>query len=69
MKNRYPYCLDIAKMIYIKWTFITNHAAVLTTLDRKENLTSRDISIALDITERTVIRIINDLAAEGYVTK
>jgi DNA-binding MarR family transcriptional regulator len=52
-----------------KWTFITNHAAVLTLLDHEERLTSREIALALDITERSVIRIIKDLEAEGYVTK
>ena len=52
-----------------KWTFITNHAVVLTLLDREENLTSREIAIALGITERTVIRIIHDLEETGYITK
>jgi len=52
-----------------KWTFITNHAAVLTLLDREEHLTSREIAIALDITERSVIRIIKDLESAGYITK
>jgi DNA-binding MarR family transcriptional regulator len=52
-----------------KWTFITNHAAVLTLLNREERLTSREIAAALDITERTVIRMIKDLEAEGYITK
>ncbi|MCJ7824220.1 MAG: winged helix-turn-helix domain-containing protein [Anaerolineales bacterium] len=52
-----------------KWTFITNHAAVLTLLDREDHLTSREISTALGITERTVIRIIKDLEGEGYITK
>jgi len=52
-----------------KWTFITNHAAVLTLLDREEHLTVREIGMALDITERYVISIIKDLEAEGYITK
>ncbi len=52
-----------------KWTFITNHAVVLTLLDREENLTAREIAISLGITERTVIRIINDLEAAGYISK
>lgn len=52
-----------------KWTFITNHAAVLTLLDRQEHLTSREIALALGITERSVIRIIKDLEADGYITK
>jgi DNA-binding MarR family transcriptional regulator len=52
-----------------KWTFITNHAAVLTVLDGEEQLTSREIAISLGITERTVVRIIKDLETTGYVTK
>ena len=52
-----------------KWTFITNHAAVLTLLDSEENLTSREISIALDLAERSVVRIIKDLETDGYITK
>lgn len=52
-----------------KWTFITNHAAVLTLLDHKEQLTARDIALTLDITERSVHRIIKDLESAGYITK
>jgi DNA-binding MarR family transcriptional regulator len=52
-----------------KWTFLTNHAAVLTSLDREENLTSREIALALGITERSVIRIIKDLESAGFITK
>ena len=52
-----------------KWTFVTNHAVVLTLLNREENLTAREIAMTLGITERTVIRIINDLEAAGYITK
>ena len=52
-----------------KWTFITNHAAVLTLLDHEEHLTSREIAMVLDITERSAIRIIKDLESAGYITK
>jgi predicted transcriptional regulator len=52
-----------------KWTFITNHAAVLTLLGHQEQFTSREIAQTLDITERSVIRIIKDLEADGYITK
>ena len=52
-----------------KWTFVTNHAVVLTFLNREENLTAREIAMTLGITERTVIRIINDLEATDYITK
>ena len=52
-----------------KWTFVTNHAVILTLLDREENLTAREIAMSLGVTERTVIRIINDLEAAGYISK
>jgi DNA-binding MarR family transcriptional regulator len=52
-----------------KWTFITNHAAVLNLLNREEHLTSREIASALGITERSVVRIIKDLELEGYITR
>jgi len=50
------------------WTFITNHAAVLTLLAREENLTARKIAYELNITTRTVFRIIQDLEEGGYIT-
>jgi len=52
-----------------KWTFITNHAAVLTLLDHENNLTAREVALALDITERSVRRIIKDLETAGYIAK
>lgn len=52
-----------------KWTFITNHAAVLTFLDSEEDWTTREIAIALNLTERSIVRIINDLEVSGYVSK
>ena len=51
------------------WSFITNHAVVLTLLNREENLTAREIAIISAITERSVIRIIKDLEEAGYITK
>jgi DNA-binding MarR family transcriptional regulator len=50
------------------WTFITNHAALLTLLAREENLTARKIAAQLNITTRTVYRIIQDLEKDGYIT-
>ena len=51
------------------WSFITNHAVVLSLLSREENLTAREIAIASEITERSVIRIIKDLEEAGYINK
>ena len=52
-----------------QWAFITNHAAVLRYISQNSRATARELSLALGVTERTVINIINDLAREGYLTK
>jgi predicted ArsR family transcriptional regulator len=49
------------------WTFITNHGAVLALLARYGQITARQIAVDLDITTRTVRRIIADLESEGYI--
>jgi predicted transcriptional regulator len=52
-----------------EWTFITNHGAVLTLINRHEKITTREIAGRLSITERSVIRIIKDLEKAGYICK
>ena len=49
------------------WTFITNHGAVLALLAQKGQITAREIALELDITTRTVRRIIADLEAASYI--
>lgn len=49
------------------WTFITNHGAVLALLDEHGQITARQIAQELDITTRTVRRIIAELEADGYI--
>lgn len=51
------------------WTFITNHGAVLAFIGANPQVTARQIAIDLDITERTVLRIINDLEEAEYLTR
>ncbi len=51
------------------WTFITNHGAVLALIGQYGQITAREIATGLDITERTVMRIIKDLETEGYIRK
>ncbi len=51
------------------WTFITNHGAVLGLIGRHPKMTARRIAAQLDITERTVLRIISDLESAGYLTR
>lgn len=53
----------------VNWTFITNHAAVLTKLNEDNKLTAREIGRTLNITSRTVYRIIQDLEQEGYLSR
>ena len=52
-----------------RWTFITNHGAVLAIVSHHGQVTVREIAEELGITERSVHRIISDLEAEGYVER
>jgi DNA-binding Lrp family transcriptional regulator len=51
------------------WTFITNHGAVLAFIGQRPRVTAREIARELDITERTVLRIIKDLEQAGYLMR
>ncbi|MBC7234393.1 MAG: winged helix-turn-helix transcriptional regulator [Chloroflexi bacterium] len=52
-----------------RWTFITNHGAVLALIGEYSQITAREIAERLGITERTVRQIIRDLESEGYIVK
>jgi uncharacterized membrane protein len=52
-----------------QWTFITNHGAVLALIGERSMITTREISLHLGITERTVYKILADLETTGYITK
>ena len=52
-----------------RWTFITNHAVVLTYLAKHPSITARQLALEIGITERAVRGIIADLEAEGYIVK
>lgn len=52
-----------------EWTFLTNHAIVLSFLANTLKITARELANAIGITERTVRKIIADLEAAGYITK
>ncbi|MBS3920497.1 MAG: winged helix-turn-helix transcriptional regulator [Deltaproteobacteria bacterium] len=52
-----------------EWTFLTNHARVLMQLANQSQITARDLSSLIGITERSVRSIIADLEAEGYIEK
>jgi len=52
-----------------QWTFLTNHAMVLSYISRHPRTTALDLALAIGITERATRKIIDDLLAEGYITK
>jgi hypothetical protein len=52
-----------------QWTFITNHAAVLSLLTQYPRITAKDISQEAGITERSVWMIIRDLDKGGYISR
>ena len=51
------------------WKFLTNHALVLCLIAQQPRITAREISSTIGITEKATRNIINDLEADGYVTK
>jgi DeoR/GlpR family transcriptional regulator of sugar metabolism len=51
------------------WSFVTNHGGVLILVAKRPQITAREIAAHLGITERSVLRIISDLEAEGYLTR
>jgi DNA-binding transcriptional ArsR family regulator len=51
------------------WKFLTNHALVLCLVAQQSRITAREIAQTIGITEKATHNIINDLEADGYVTK
>lgn len=51
------------------WSFLTNHARVLLAIAGNPEARLRDLAEELDVTERTVFGIVNDLTDAGYVVK
>ena len=51
------------------WKFLTNHALILCLIAQQPRITAREISSTVGITEKATRNIINDLEADGYVTK
>lgn len=51
------------------WTFLTNHAHALLCLAQGESLTTRELSLRIGITERSVQAVLADLIADGYLEK
>ena len=51
------------------WTFLTNHARVLVCIADDPGVRLRDIGECVGITERAAHRIVDELAAAGYITR
>ncbi|KQV13238.1 MULTISPECIES: helix-turn-helix domain-containing protein [unclassified Kitasatospora] len=51
------------------WTFLTNHARVLSLIARDPGVRLRDVATACGLTERAVQAIVADLEAGGYLTR
>ena len=51
------------------WTFLSNHGHVLVCIAADPDLRLRDIAAQVGITERAVFSIVNDLEADGYLTR
>jgi len=52
-----------------EWTFLTNHALVLSFIAQRPRVTGRELSGTIGITERATRKIIADLHSTGYITK
>lgn len=51
------------------WKFVTNHGHVLALIAEVSQITEREMSDRLGITERSVQRIISDLEKENYISR
>jgi len=52
-----------------EWTFLTNHALVLSHIAHHPRVTGLELSNSVGITERATRKIIADLLEAGYVDK
>jgi len=52
-----------------QWTFITNHGLVLACIANHSQSTARVIASVVNLTERTVHKIIAELEAEKYIER
>jgi uncharacterized membrane protein len=51
-----------------KFSFLTNYAYVLLLIARQPDIRHRDLAVRVGITERAIMRIIEELSIQGYVT-
>jgi hypothetical protein len=52
-----------------RWTFLSHHAHVLLCIARDPDVRLREVAAEVGITERAVQAIVNDLCADGYLTR
>ncbi len=52
-----------------EWTFFTNYAHIYFLLALEENLTVREISLKVGITERSALTIIHELEKDKYIKR
>ncbi len=52
-----------------KWTFLGHHAHVLIALDAKPDYRIEELATILGVTTRSVVNVLSDLVAGGYLTK
>ena len=52
-----------------EFRFFTNHALILSHIAQRPRITARELSNIVGITERSTIKVINDLLEEEYITK
>ena len=51
------------------WTFVTNHAIILSFIARHPMITAHELALEVGISERAIRRIIAELHAGGYIAK
>lgn len=51
------------------WSFITNHALVLSFVSQDPSITANEMALEIGITERAIRRIISELEDGGYLAK
>jgi len=51
-----------------EWNFITIHGLVLLYISQNLQCTMREIASAINVTERTIKRVLEDLDMAGYIT-
>lgn len=52
-----------------RWTFLTNHSHVLIRLSENPKTTLREVAQDVGITERAVLRIVQELEDQGFVER